>query len=360
MNAISAFFLSTTIEVLLTKKFSKGDFFMNKDWDLIQKTIDYSFDNVDLLQQAFVRRSYSEEKGGENNEVLEFIGDKALDLVVMKVIMKKYGNITNGDYQEFKTKYDEGKFTEIKRDLVEGKALAKCIDKLGFQNYLILGKGDQKQNVAEEDSVKEDLFEAIVGAVTIDSDWDLDAIEGVVKMMIDFNSFFNGSIFEDDLDFISEIQQWTQKKYNELPDYSFEETYNGYRCRLDLEGVNQYFYGEGRSKSGARFLAAKEAYEFLDYNDMLYDMKDEVGEADYDRCINQLQELAQKGYINEPEYDYHEEKDYNGNSIWVYSCSVPGYDIHFENESTKKQEAKRMSAYEMLVYILDGTTDDEN
>ena len=44
----------------------------------------YKFKNLDLLRQAFVRKSYSKENGGENNEVLEFIGDKVLDFVIVK------------------------------------------------------------------------------------------------------------------------------------------------------------------------------------------------------------------------------------------------------------------------------------
>ena len=47
-----------------------------KDLRLIQDKIGYSFQNEDLFEQAFVRRSYSKEEGGEHNEVLEFIGDK--------------------------------------------------------------------------------------------------------------------------------------------------------------------------------------------------------------------------------------------------------------------------------------------
>ena len=50
----------------------------------IENTIGYSFRNKDLLQQAFVRTSYSQENGGQNNEVLEFIGDKALDFTVIR------------------------------------------------------------------------------------------------------------------------------------------------------------------------------------------------------------------------------------------------------------------------------------
>ena len=49
---------------------------------MVQAQIGYTFKNIDLLNQAFTRRSYTEENGGENNEVLEFIGDKALDFAV--------------------------------------------------------------------------------------------------------------------------------------------------------------------------------------------------------------------------------------------------------------------------------------
>ena len=60
----------------------------------IEKTIGYEFKNKDLLQQAFVRKSYSEEHGGQNNEVLEFIGDKALDFAVVRIMMERFEIIT--------------------------------------------------------------------------------------------------------------------------------------------------------------------------------------------------------------------------------------------------------------------------
>ena len=46
--------------------------------------------------------------------------------------------------------------------------LAQRIDKLDLAQFLILGKGDQKKHVQEEASVKEDLFEAILGTVALD------------------------------------------------------------------------------------------------------------------------------------------------------------------------------------------------
>ena len=62
----------------------------------IENQIDYKFKNRDLLQQAFVRRSYSVENGGANNEVLEFIGDKALDFVVVQLLTEEYGYLRAG------------------------------------------------------------------------------------------------------------------------------------------------------------------------------------------------------------------------------------------------------------------------
>lgn len=164
----------------------------NKDLQFIQDQIGYNFKNWDLLQQAFVRRSYAAENGGEDNEVLEFIGDKALDFAVVKLLAQKYGHMVNGDpvdgtklsmwEQEIKRKKNmemqgepsfneyacdcrEGELSELKRKLVEKKTLAQRIDDLGLADFLIMGKGDIRNNVSERDSVKEDLFEAILGAV---------------------------------------------------------------------------------------------------------------------------------------------------------------------------------------------------
>ena len=58
----------------------------DKDYEIIQSRIGYEFRNLDLLQQAFVRRSYAQEEGGEDNEILEFIGDKVLDMSIVRIL----------------------------------------------------------------------------------------------------------------------------------------------------------------------------------------------------------------------------------------------------------------------------------
>ncbi len=330
----------------------------------IENTIGYTFSNGDLLQQAFVRRSYSEEKGGQNNEVLEFIGDKALDLAVIRIMMERFGRITvDKQWQEFKltnpsyfkTKYSEGKFTDIKKDLVQKKALAQCMDRLGFNTELIMGKGDISQNIQDQDSVKEDLFEAIVGAVTVDCNYDMDTITDVVKTMIDFDAYFNGEDDEDE-NYVGLLQTWCQKSGYELPEYKYDERYDGYSCivRVELDDCNYEGYGEGKSKAKARMVAAEDMYcKLQDEGYITNEFEEAVGEPSYEESLRQINELVQKGLINKPNYEYNQEYDDNGNQVWSCEISIDGVDESFINNDSKKKEAQKASAYEMLLYLMD-------
>ena len=58
-----------------------------QDLKEIQRKIGYQFNNIALLFQAFTRKSYSNQFGGENNEVLEFLDDEILDFYVKKYIL---------------------------------------------------------------------------------------------------------------------------------------------------------------------------------------------------------------------------------------------------------------------------------
>ncbi len=332
------------------------------DLESIQHTIGYEFNNSDLLQQAFVRRSYSEEHGGQNNEVLEFIGDKALDLAVIRILMDEFGQITDEKaYKElklrnpkyFQTKYSEGKFTDIKKDLVQKNALSRSMDKLGFHTQLIMGKGDANQNIQNQDSVKEDLFEAIIGAVTVDSDWDLDEITEVVTTMIDFDSYFyDDDDFNDN--YVGEVQEWAQRNGYHLPIYLYHEFDDRYECQIVIDEIDLSCFGEGVSKAKARMDAAKEAYCLLEeYGYIINKFKEAVGEAEYDESLRQINELVQKGLIYKPQYEFEQDYDEDGNALWTCTCSIKDVNESFVNIATNKKEAQKQSAYEMLLYLMD-------
>ena len=315
----------------------------------IQDALEYEFDEPRLLRQAFTRKSYSEEgNGAHHNEVLEFYGDKALEFIVMKKLSSYYGEESmNGKYVSSKT---EGQLTEIKKKLICKKMLAHRIDVLDFAKYLLMGKCDIGQNAQHIDSVKEDLFEAIIGAVAIDCFWDVGILEEVVDKMLNIEHYLDNG-FDDSKNYVDLIQTWCQKKNGELPYYEYNETDEDFECYLYISRDYRSFKGCGSTKREARMEAAEYAYRRLEEEGALILPIDEVGKPDLNKAINQLQELYQKGYIGEPWYEYKENYDEDGNPIWICECFVQGYGT-WESKDSSKKTAKKSVAYSMLCEIL--------
>lgn len=352
---------------------------MNEKVTRIENRIGYNFKNKDLLQQAFIRSSYSKENGGENNEVLEFIGDKALDLTIVKILTETFGSFVSEcddynpheDFDEFCCEHTEGELTKIKQKLVNKKMLASQIDRLQLDEFLIMSDGDWNNNVNESDSVKEDLFEAIIGAVALDTNWDFDKIQNVVDIMLNPDIYIND---DSDCNYVQLIQEWSLKKNNVIPLYHFEHRgyessfYNGfngitqpqhtlpcninYHCLLNLGNELPNFRGFGSSKSEARQEVCKFAYKYLEENDLLFTIKDEIKNPNKNDAVNQLEILARRGYFSVPQYDFHQKYDNDGNPIWICKCSIAGYDKVFNTRSSSKKDAKKETAYKMLKHVL--------
>lgn len=363
----------------------------NKAIREIQNKIGYEFKNTDLLFQAFIRKSYSEENGGENNEVLEFIGDKVLDIVVVKLLSEKYGKIEKAriadcnELDAFVSSRNEGQLSDMKRQLVEKKKLADRMSELGLSDYLIMSKGDLEKDVQYSQSAMEDLFEAIIGAVALDSNWNLDKLQNVIENMLDFESFES----DEDLNYNELLQNWSLKKHKTLPDVSFppldryenpqspflsrrdicakwtDKKTDAYgmeyidiaevkKCVIRLTGIDYTFIGYGYSNKNARKAASKVAYEYLEKNNLLFSIYDEIDEKHINEfeAINQLETLSRRGYFQIPYYSFEQSFDGNGNPVWICTCSVEGYDKQFSSESSSKKDAKKTAAFEMLKFIL--------
>ena len=329
-------------------------------WEHIQASIGYTFKNVGLLVQAFTRKSYAEEnKGALDNEVLEFYGDKALDFIIMKKMSKHYGGVSENGYTSAE---QEGTLTDIKKKLVCKGMLASRIRELKLQQFLRMGWGDVEQRVYHQESVQEDLFEAILGAVALDSEWDVAELTRVVDRMLNPSLYFENG-FEDDLDYVQLIQQWCQKKYGVLPQYFiaqgvrdyhllYSECSGNFQCDLCMPPFAQRFSALGENKAKARVAVAKKAYMYLEKNHLLLSLKDEVGDPDFERAINQLQELYQKKYISEPQYTFAETKDENGNSVWKCTCYLASLNLGISMADSSKKQAKKKAAYHMVWLFL--------
>jgi len=347
----------------------------NKELQSIQNQIGYEFKNPDLLHQAFVRRSYAKENGGEDNEVLEFIGDKALDIIVVKILTERFGFYTsecddydkNEDFNEFCCEYSEGELTEIKKQLVQKKNLAHRVDRLGLAGYLIMGKGDTDNHIENEDSVKEDLFEAIIGAVTLDSKWNWDKIQNAIEYMLEPDTYFSDRKADN---YTELIRAWSLRKYGEEPRIYVDDSphYVGglsgpnfslpqsdklyYRCALRLRDIGIEFNGYGISKNEARKDVCKKAYKHLKNNKLLPTIQDEIENPNKAEAINQLEILARRGYFSIPTYDFKQKYDRDGNPIWKCECHIKEYNTYRHAKSSSKKDAKKSAAFKMLEYVL--------
>jgi ribonuclease-3 len=125
----------------------------------VEELIGVTFKNRATLREAFVHRSYLNEKpeeGLESNERLEFFGDAVLSYVVAERLFRDCPTCTEGD------------LTEWRGHLVRRDSLANFARKLGLGDYLLLGRGEEAAGGRDRPANLAGLFEALVGAIAID------------------------------------------------------------------------------------------------------------------------------------------------------------------------------------------------
>lgn len=339
-----------------------------KQVECIQDKIGYSFANPALLCQAFTRRSYAKENGGADNEVLELIGDSVLGTLCLKGLLKESGRI--GATKEFVCSFSEAELTKRRTDLVEKEALSSLMDRLGLAQFLIMGKGDQKLKVAQQPSVKEDLFEAIIGAITIDCDWDFKRLEKIVLNLIRVECAAQHS---EKTNYVEAVQRWFDKKYGELPQYEWyqfdlrddilekcakrieRDTNYGtgafkFYCRLPIPHLGEYVLGIGASQDKARKKACEAAYHYLHLEEFFSAVRNQLPKMDLAEATKQLKELADKGRVPKPSYRESNRFDKNGRTVWCVECVIDGKT--FNGEAFQKKEAKKIASHKALKYLL--------
>jgi len=125
----------------------------------IEKKIGIEFKNKNLLLQAFCHRSYLNEhpewKLG-NNERLEFLGDAVIEILVTEYLFFKFPEA------------EEGFLTNLRAALVNFQNLFLVAERLNLDKYLLLSKGERKDNKKSKESILADAFEALVGAIYLD------------------------------------------------------------------------------------------------------------------------------------------------------------------------------------------------
>ena len=162
---------------------------------IIKEKTGYSIKSSIILNQVFRRSSFAAETGQNSNEIFEFIGDQVLSFYVVKIVSKRCGSLSITDDYTFRIR--ENRFTQIKQALVNNEALSKIIDEWDIAKYLLLGSSDIKNEVDKESKVKADLFEAIIGAIAIESEWDSEILENAVLKALNIDEKITDMIESD-------------------------------------------------------------------------------------------------------------------------------------------------------------------
>ena len=216
----------------------------------LQEALFYTFEDLELLNKALTHKSYSNETPlvVKNNERLEFLGDSVLDLIV-------------GDYM-FLTYQDlpEGPLSKIRAATVNENCLADLAQNINLGSYLLLGKGESFSGGRQKPSILANAYEAIIGAIFYDSDFQTTADVFLPQFIKKIDSCRDACMSTD---FKSDLQEYTQSRFSCTPSYKVvgesgpchEKQFEvKVIVRSELRGT-----GKGRSKKEAEQNAAKEA-----------------------------------------------------------------------------------------------------
>jgi len=209
------------------------------DYSNLEKKIGISFKNKDLLIRSLTHKSFDKDN---NNEKIEFLGDRVLGLVIAKKLLEIYPHEKEGILDK--------KFAS----LVNKKTCLDIAKKINLQNYILTFNSKSKKNVIE-DKVLADSCEALIGSIYLDK-----GISVVEKIIIKlWNDHIKESVITQ-IDAKTKLQELSLKKFKRLPIYKLISN-TGPRhkpvFKVAVKLMNTKFYvAQGKSKKDAEQNAA--------------------------------------------------------------------------------------------------------
>jgi len=219
-----------------------------KNFNQLEKNIGTKFKDKKLLQQAFVHRSCLNENPGlkmDHNERLEFLGDAVLELAVTRFLFNNYPN-------------PEGELTTWRAALVNSKMLAETATKFGFNDYLMLSKGEAQDIGRARQFILANTFEALIGAIYLDQGFEKAEKFIQDKLISELKRILENKLY---LDPKSHFQEEAQDRVGITPSYEVVKEEGPDHNKSFVVGV--YLNGElvakgkGPSKQAAQEDAAK-------------------------------------------------------------------------------------------------------
>ena len=173
----------------------------------LEKKISYMFKDKDLLLNALKHRSFisqSNQNRSDSNERLEFLGDSALNFVVVKYLYNSYPDL------------DEGELSKMKSVIVSGENLSLIAREIELGDHILLSEFEEKSGGKDKASILEDTFEAVIGAVYLDSG--IHKVDNVVSALIldNIDKTLDNTLTKN---YKSELLELVQSKGLEPPTY---------------------------------------------------------------------------------------------------------------------------------------------
>ena len=219
---------------------------MEKKIKELEKIIKYNFNESLLLEKALTHKSFNNDI---NNEKLEFLGDRVLGLIISETLLEKYPDEKEGIIDK--------KFA----NLVNKKTCLLIAKKINLKKFILLGSSHKKLE-RSADKISSDCLEAIVGAIYLDG-----GFKSVEKFILTFWEEYLLKSTITLIDAKTKLQEFSLKKFKELPKYTFfKKTGPQHRPLFKTEVQipnSKKIVGIGSSKKNAQQNAASKLLKIL-------------------------------------------------------------------------------------------------
>jgi ribonuclease-3 len=219
---------------------------MEKKIKELEKIIKYNFKRSSILEKALTHKSFD---NIINNEKLEFLGDRVLGLVISEKLLNKFPDEKEGIIDK--------KFA----NLVNKKTCLLIARKINLKKFILLGSSHKKLE-RSADKISSDCLEAIVGGIYLDG-----GLKQVEKFILNFWDEFLLKSSITLIDSKTKLQEFSLKKFKELPKYVFfKKTGPQHRPLFKTEVQipnSKKIIGIGTSKKNAQQNAAAKLLKIL-------------------------------------------------------------------------------------------------
>tara|TARA_B100001093_G_scaffold518592_1_gene603995 strand:+ start:1606 stop:2274 length:669 start_codon:yes stop_codon:yes gene_type:complete len=220
---------------------------MKQNFKELEEILNYNFKDSNLLKLSLTHKSFDNEN---NNEKLEFLGDRVLGLIISQKLIEIY------------PKEKEGIIDKKYANLVNKKTCSNIAKKINVKKFIYLGPS-HKSLQRSADKILSDCLEALIGAIYLDS-----GIKNAEQfILIHWKKFLENSSVTL-IDGKTQLQEYSLKKYKELPKYTFyRKTGPQHRpiFKTEVQIPNsKKIVGSGTSKKNAQQKAATKLLRLLE------------------------------------------------------------------------------------------------